>query len=133
MARDEINAFLGSGTVYTGDLSFEGAVRIDGTFSGNITSEGTLIVGQGAKVTGTIKVGSLVISGNLEGDALVSGKAIFHKTAVLIGKLSTKLLIMEEGALLNGDLRMSDLDRTGHEISVGGDSDTWTTPGDSLQ
>ena len=42
MARDEINAFLGSGTVYNGDLSFEGAVRIDGVFNGSITSDGTV-------------------------------------------------------------------------------------------
>ena len=44
MARDEINAFLGAGTVYQGQLSFQGAVRIDGNFVGEVHSEGTLIV-----------------------------------------------------------------------------------------
>ena len=45
MSKDEINAFLGTGTVYEGKLSFQGSVRIDGMYTGQIQSEGTLIVG----------------------------------------------------------------------------------------
>ena len=43
MSREEINAFLGAGTVYQGKLTFQGAVRVDGVFSGEISSEGALI------------------------------------------------------------------------------------------
>ena len=122
MARDEINAFLGSGTVYTGDLSFEGAVRIDGTFTGNITSDGTLIVGQGANVKGNLKVGALVVSGCIEGEVIVGGKAVLHKSASIQGKLLTKLLVMEEGALFDGDLCMKNIGQTGeHHPPEGGE------------
>ncbi len=131
MARDEINAFLGSGTIYTGDLSFEGAVRIDGTFSGNITSEGTLIVGQGANVKGTLKVGALVASGAIEGNVVVSGKAVLHKSATLQGKLSTKLLVMEEGAMLDGDLCMRNIDKTEESLAV--NNQEWPAIKESLQ
>ena len=48
MSREEINAFLGAGTVYQGKLTFQGAVRVDGVFSGEITSEGALIAGKDA-------------------------------------------------------------------------------------
>lgn len=132
MARDEINAFLGSGTVYTGDLSFEGAVRIDGVFSGNITSDGTLIIGQGAKVNGKIKVGSIVVNGTLEGQVEVSQRAVLHKTAVLLGTLTAKLLVMEEGAVLDGDLHMSQPAAT-HTLSVSEESETWVMPQESIQ
>lgn len=132
MARDEINAFLGSGTVYTGDLSFEGAVRIDGVFSGNITSEGTLIVGQGAKVNGKIKVGSIVVNGTVEGQVNVAQRAMLHKTAVLLGTLTTKLLVMEEGALLDGDLHMSQSEELA-QLSAAKEDDAWALPQDSLQ
>ena len=131
MARDEINAFLGSGTIYTGDLSFEGAVRIDGTFSGNITSEGTLIVGQGANVKGTLKVGALVASGAIKGDVIVNGKAVLHKSAALQGKLSTKLLVVEEGAMLDGDLCMRTTDKTENSLAV--NEQDWPTIKESLQ
>ena len=138
MARDETNAFLGSGTVYKGELSFEGAVRIDGVFSGSITSDGTLIIGQGAKVKGNINVGSLVASGNLEGEVVVSNKAVLHKSAQVQGKLSTKLLVIEEGATLDGDLVMRSstlpVDTTADsQISTSKESEIWAADKDSLQ
>ena len=135
MARDEINAFLGSGTVYNGDLNFEGAVRIDGVFNGSITSEGTLIIGQGAKVTGSLKVGSLVVSGYVEVDVVVTNKAVLHKSAQVQGKLSTKLLVMEEGATLDGDLSMklsAQPEEAANEISSS-DTEAWAAGKDSLQ
>lgn len=131
MARDEINAFLGSETIYKGDLSFEGAVHIDGVFSGSINSEGTLIVGQGAKITGTIKVGSIIVSGTIEGEVKVSQRAVLHKTAVLVGRLIVKLLVMEEGAILDGNLRMKDIDQL-QEIHGQEENDVYSNK-DSLQ
>lgn len=134
--RDEINAFLGSGTVYTGELSFEGAVRIDGVFSGNIVSEGTLIVGHGAKVEGSIKVGSLVSSGFIKGEITVTEKVVLHKTAQVQGKVSTGLLVMEEGAQLDGSLSMK---KTLETVNAAGRSseaasEIWSTPDrDSVQ
>ena len=106
MAKDEITAFLGSGTIYNGHLSFVGSVRIDGQFTGEIKSEGTLILGKEARVDGTIQVSQLVLSGNLTGDVLVAGKTILHKTANFTGNLATRSLIMEEGAILQGSICM---------------------------
>lgn len=106
MAKDDISAFLGSGTIYNGQLSFVGSVRIDGQFTGEIKSEGTLILGQEAKVEGAINVSHLVLSGNLHGDVVVTGKTILHKTANLTGNLITRALIIEEGALLQGTISM---------------------------
>lgn len=107
MAKDDITAFLGSGTIYNGQLNFVGSVRIDGQFTGEITSEGTLILGKDAKVEGTINVSHLVLSGNLHGDVTVTGKTILHKSANLTGNLATKSLIMEENAQLQGQITMN--------------------------
>ena len=106
MGKDDITAFLGSGTIYNGQLSFVGSVRIDGQFTGEIKSEGTLILGKDAKVEGIIQVSHLVHSGNLHGDVIVTGKTIMHKSANLTGNLSTRALIMEEGAMLQGTICM---------------------------
>lgn len=107
MPRDEINAFLGVGTSYEGKLQFQGSVRIDGNFLGQIDSDGTLVVGQDAKVNGQVSVVSLILSGFIQGDIVAATKVIMHKTARLQGSLRTPCLIMEEGALLDGKLTMS--------------------------
>jgi len=107
MAKDEINAFLGSGTHYQGKLNFEGSVRIDGTFTGEIQSEGTLIVGKDAKVQGQVWVGQLILSGHLQGEIEASSKIVLHKTANLVGSLNTPTLVIEEGAMLEGQVSMN--------------------------
>jgi len=106
MARDEINAFLGTGTTYQGKLDFQGSVRIDGNFKGEVTSKGTLVVGKEANVEGTVNVGQLIISGKLEGEVLAKEKIVLHKTANIIGSLNTPSLVIEEGAVLEGQITM---------------------------
>ncbi len=110
MARDEINAFLGVGTNYQGKLHFQGAVRIDGSFHGEIVSDGVLVVGQEAVVEGQIKVGQLVLSGNIQGEIEAKSKVVLHKTANLQGNVRTPSLVVKEGAILEGDIIMGSLD-----------------------
>ncbi len=110
MARDEINAFLGAGTNYNGKLHFQGAVRIDGNFNGEISSDGTLVVGQEAFVDGQIQVGQLVLSGNIRGDVTAGEKVVLNKTANLQGNIHTPSLVVEEGAVLEGSLTMGKAD-----------------------
>lgn len=110
MARDEINAFLGAGTSYEGKLNFEGSVRIDGNFVGEVDSEGTLVVGQEAEVQGAIRVNQLVLSGRVRGEVVARGKVVLHRTANLVGSLATPVLVVEEGAVLEGSITMGTLE-----------------------
>lgn len=115
MAKDEINAFLGAGTNYNGRLHFQGSVRIDGNFSGEVESEGTLVIGHDAIVEGTIKVGKLVLSGKLRGEVQSQGKVILNKTAEMQGNIRTPVLVVDEGAVLEGKLTMGTLNA--HELA----------------
>ncbi|MBI9079635.1 MAG: polymer-forming cytoskeletal protein [Pseudodesulfovibrio sp.] len=119
MARDEINAFLGAGTNYHGKLHFQGAVRIDGNFQGEVVSDGTLVIGHEAVVEGVIKVGQLVLSGNIQGEVEAKNKVVLHKTANLQGNIRTPVLVVEEGAILEGQLMMGSLDTAKVKTSEG--------------
>lgn len=107
MSKDEINAFLGSGTVYNGKLTFQGAVRIDGSFTGEIVSEGSLIVGKDALIEGTLDVGELVLSGTFTGETRASRRVTVHRTGSFKGSLRTAALIVEEGAVIDGQIAMT--------------------------
>ncbi len=106
MGKDEINAFMGTDTNYQGKLVFKGTVRIDGDFDGEICSEGTLIIGQDARVKGNIKVGHLVLNGSLEGQIEARNKVVIYKQASLNGKITTPSLVVEEGAKIKGEVNM---------------------------
>ena len=107
MAKEDINAFLGAETSYKGRLDFSGAVRIDGKFEGEIESDGALVVGREAVISGQVRVGQLVLGGTLTGDVVCSARAVLHKTARFQGTLTTPALSVEEGATLDGSLLMT--------------------------
>ncbi len=106
MSKEEINAFLGAGTVYKGELTFQGAVRIDGEFEGDIHSDGALIVGKDSVVKARLEVGELVLSGSFTGDAIAKRRVIIHKGGVFTGNLYSPALVVEDGAVLDGALHM---------------------------
>jgi len=101
-----LTAFIDQGSEFEGKLSFKDTVRIDGSFSGEISSDNTLIVGESGQIMATIKSVAVVISGLVEGDIHASEQIVLHKTAVVTGDLESPTVVMEEGATLNGCVRM---------------------------
>ena len=101
-----LTAFIDQGSEFEGKLSFRDTVRIDGSFSGEISSDNTLIVGESGQIHATIKSVCVVISGLVEGDVTASEQIMLHKTAVVNGNLDAPAIMMEEGAQLNGMVRM---------------------------
>ena len=63
-----LTAFIDQGSEFEGKLSFKDTVRIDGAFSGEISSENTLIVGESGEIEATIRSTVVVISGSVVGD-----------------------------------------------------------------
>ncbi len=107
--KDEINAFLGKDTEFEGKLSFTGAVRIDGKFSGEIFSSGTLIVGEGAVVKSQIHVGDMMISGEVHGDVFAERKIEINVPGKLFGNIQTTKLVVKEGVIFEGSCKMQEL------------------------
>ena len=105
--HSELNAFLGVGTEYRGKLDFVGTVRIDGQFEGEISTDGDLILGRKASVTGTVNVGRLISCGSIKGDVVVKERTVLEKTSVLKGSLNTPILVVEKGAIIEGGVIMT--------------------------
>jgi len=107
--KDNWLGFIGDVLKFTGEVRFKSMLRIDGHFSGQVTSsDGTLIVSDGAQLTqAVIDVAVAKINGAVEGDIRASKELVLGRTARVTGEVSTPMLIVEEGALLNGNCRRS--------------------------
>jgi cytoskeletal protein CcmA (bactofilin family) len=101
-----LTAFIDQGSKFEGKLSFKDTVRIDGHFSGEISSENTLIVGESGQIEATIRSNTVVVSGTVEGDVIAGRQVVVHKTGRVEGNVQTPSLVVEEGALLNGQVNM---------------------------
>src|SRR5438067_12999998 len=102
----ELNALLGKGSSFEGKLLFEGTVRIDGKFTGEIVSTDTLMIGEGAEVKGQIQVGSLIIVGEYNGDAKASKGIEIKAPAKVRGTLTTASIVIERGVFFDGTCKM---------------------------
>ncbi len=103
---EEVHTVLGIGSRFEGKLFFEGIVRIDGFFSGEIFTKGKLVIGEKAEVKGVLDVEDAEIAGIVEGNIVATGKVHLKGTAKLIGDIHTPVLIIEEGAIFTGNCKM---------------------------
>jgi cytoskeletal protein CcmA (bactofilin family) len=101
-----LTAFIDQGSSFEGKLSFKDTVRIDGHFSGQISSENTLVVGETGVIEANVRSQTVIISGTVAGDISAAQRVIIHKTGRVDGNVETPVLIMEDGAVINGQLKM---------------------------
>ena len=102
-----LSGFVGSGTVITGEASFKSMLRVDGRFSGRITSgTGTLIVGSGGQVDANIEVSVATIHGVVNGDIIAGQRIELGRAAKLNGNIQTPSLVIEQGAVFEGSCKM---------------------------
>lgn len=102
-----LTAFIDQGSEFEGKLSFKDTVRIDGSFSGEISSDNTLIVGETGEIHASITSVCVVISGLVEGNVVAREQVVLHKTAIVNGDIESPSLVIEEGGQLNGSVRMN--------------------------
>ena len=111
IARDikegRLSGFVGHGTTLTGETHFQMMLRVDGTLTGTVTSDGgTLIVGTNGQVDANVSVGVATINGAVNGDVIASEKIQLGRTARVMGNISTPRLVIEEGAVFEGGCSM---------------------------
>jgi cytoskeletal protein CcmA (bactofilin family) len=105
-----LSGFVGSGTVITGEASFKSMLRVDGRFSGRITSgTGTLIVGAGGQVDANVEVSVAQIHGVVNGDIIAGQRIELGRAAKLSGNIQTPSLVIEQGAVFEGSCKMVQL------------------------
>ena len=101
-AGDDNITLLAKGVLLRGEIHVEGTVRIDGRLDGDLQTKGQVIIGEEGLVQGTITAGTVISSGRIKAKVTANERVQLMKTATLIGEVLTPVLIMEEGARLQG-------------------------------
>jgi cytoskeletal protein CcmA (bactofilin family) len=101
-AAGEITTLLGRGAQFEGKLTFEGTVRIDGRFKGEVFSEDTLVIGDGAQVEAQIDVGEVIIQGTVVGNIVAKRSIEIHAPGRVKGDLHTPALQIDKGVIFEG-------------------------------
>src|SRR5256885_9609147 len=101
-AMGEITTLLGRGATFEGKLTFEGTVRIDGRFKGEVFSDDTLVIGDGAHVEAELDVGDVIITGTVVGNIKAKRAIEIHAPGRVKGDLHTPALQIDKGVVFEG-------------------------------
>ena len=109
----EVHTLLGKGSEFDGKLTFEGQVRIDGKFNGQIHTKDTLVIGEGAKVTAEINAGTVIVNGVVEGNIKASQTVELHQPGRVKGAIECPALSIDRGVIFEGTCKMENLGAKG--------------------
>jgi cytoskeletal protein CcmA (bactofilin family) len=101
-----IATVFGKDTEFYGDLSFKKSLQINGYFEGEITSEGFLVVGEGATVKANVKARTVIIGGTVHGHVEAADRLEILTGGKLYGNIRTAKLKIADGVIFEGKCEM---------------------------
>jgi cytoskeletal protein CcmA (bactofilin family) len=105
----ELQALLGPGAAFEGTLVFQGRIRIEGKFKGEIRSSDVLIVGASADIEADVEVGSLIVrGGSLRGAVRARQLVEIYAPASVYGNIEAPQVFLEKGAHFEGQCTMTE-------------------------
>lgn len=101
--NETLESIIGKSTSVVGNIDTSGALRIDGTFEGDIRSRGTVVIAESGKVQSPdITAVSVTVLGKLKGNIIASEKVELLAGSVFFGDIKCRYLSIEEGAIFRG-------------------------------
>ena len=97
---------IGTGTLLKGDITSDGDLRVDGKIHGNVISKSKIALGASAEIIGNTIARSADISGKIDGDVEIAETLFLRATAKINGNIKTAKIIIESGAVFNGNCYM---------------------------
>src|SRR5512135_2948405 len=105
---ERVTSVLGPGINWQGNLRGAGGVRIEGTFEGEISLRGLVVVGETGRVTcETLRANTVIVAGAVRGN-VVAEKLEIRSTGRVWGDVTVVAFATEEGAFLRGQVRMEE-------------------------
>ena len=99
-------SLLDSQLSVSGDIDTQGSLRIDGTIEGTIRRADTVVLGVGARMTGDVHAREVIIGGTITGSVYATDRVELQPTAIITGNLTTQVVLVQEGGVVNGRIEM---------------------------
>lgn len=103
---EKTDTLIGKGTNFEGTINADGTIRLDGKVHGGLNIAGNLIIGEEGIVKGNIKVENAFVAGTIEGNVIATSQLHITHTAKLVGDITVKSVIIDEGALFIGNCKI---------------------------
>ncbi len=97
---------LSSQTEIIGELIVKNDIRVAGKIKGKLQISGNLVVEPTGVIEADVTVDTAIIAGVVQGDVVAKEKVVLEARSKLYGNLTTKELVIVEGAVFRGNCSM---------------------------
>ena len=104
---ENVNSIIGEGSVFEGNFYIHGSLKIDGKFEGEIKTEEQIIIGETGKVKTNIAARRVIVAGTIIGNITATEEVHILETGRVLGDITTPVLKLESGVVLNGKVTIS--------------------------
>lgn len=102
----KIDTIIGKETVINGTIEAKGVLRVEGKVTGQLNTNGDIIVAANGMVEAEIKCRNISIAGTIRGDVESAGVLEIAPSGRLYGDISVAKLAIEDGAVFQGECKM---------------------------
>lgn len=106
-ASREVGTVVGKAVKIEGNLIAKEDIRVEGIVEGKIITEKHLYIGEGAVINADIEAHSAHIAGDVHGNVNIVTRLELSNAAKINGNVKAKVVVMSEGAVLNGQCVMN--------------------------
>ena len=103
---ENLSTIIAKDSVFTGDMEVKGTLRIDGRIKGRIICDETVSIGATGDVEAEIDAKMVIVAGTVVGNIRTSEKIEMQAKAKVVGDVSTKNIVIEQGAIFHGSCQM---------------------------
>jgi len=89
-----------------GDIETSGVLKVDGTVQGSIRGARQVILGRTGVIQGDVQAEEAILGGRVSGTVTASERVEIQANSVIEGDIHTRTIVVFEGGLLNGNVRM---------------------------
>jgi cytoskeletal protein CcmA (bactofilin family) len=116
--NDELSMTFEAASLVDRHSAFDGTfrtqrdLRVEGDLKGTISCDGTLFIAEGATVAATVDAEHVSVAGDLSGEVRCRGRFQILPSGRVKAKVATGALVIQEGAVYEGQLEMAGVERT---------------------
>ena len=105
-AKNEYGTIIGKDAKFKGDLTFESAAMLEGSFEGSITAKGTVHVADGSMCKASIDAKEVAVAGHIEGNVQATDRVELRPNGRITGDIVASRMSMADGASIVGHCRI---------------------------
>lgn len=101
-----LNCVIAKGTKVEGNVQAKESIRLDGILVGDVNCDKKVVIGEQGRVEGKVNASDAYIMGEIIGEMKITGTLHLEATSRISGNVQAKKLVVEEGAICDGDIKI---------------------------